>query len=76
MRRRLEEAGKTIEDEAKDLGRRGERALRHGADGVTGMLEEQTGRPLNRDYMRLALVLAVVVTVVLVVVGVRALFGR
>lgn len=76
MRKRLEEAGKAIEDEAKDLGRRGERALRHGADGMTGMLEEQSGKSLNRDYMRVALIAAIIAAVVLVVVGVRALFGR
>lgn len=72
---RAREALKDLEDEAKDLGRRGERALRHAADGITDEIEERTGRPVSRDYMRLALVLAIVVTVVLVVVGVRAVFG-
>lgn len=72
---RAREALKDIEDEAKDLGRRGERALRHGADGMTDMLGEQIGRPVNRDYMRVALVAAIIGAVVLVVAGVRALFG-
>jgi hypothetical protein len=62
-----------IEDQIKDAGRDAERAVRHTADGITEEIEERTGKPMNRDYMRLALVLEIIVTVVLIVAGARAL---